>query len=322
MLNKLGLFEKCRTINYNTPNDNCIKDDDILNDHQYNKSANFFISTFTNKDPDINKSIKPFNILVGEYCPELQSNIFSSDLRFYNLGNNNNDNDKYYEHNNNKANHKFIIKKTKRKRPKQSSIGSNDKNKHIFSIKKVLKLGRKKKTSIKKGKHDKNKRDNIIRKFKVHLIQNIYEYINSLFKINNRCIRFRKIIKKVSSQNTKLISKKDNIQWLNSSVKNIFSQNITTKYSTYNSDYNKKMIDLIYKENEEIEVINILNKTIRDMWLVYINDDAEKSYNGFSTLKDDIKKLREMGESESYIKRYISVANKFEDIFDGIISRK
>ena len=83
---------------------------------------------------------------------------------------------------------KFIIKKTKRKRPKRNSFGSNDKHKHIFSIKKVLKLGRKKKTSIKKGKHDKYKRDNIIRKFKVHLIQNIYDYINSLFKIKKRCV--------------------------------------------------------------------------------------------------------------------------------------
>ena len=321
MLNNFALFEKCRTINFNASNDNYIKDDDILN-NQYNKSVNFCISTFTNKDPDINKLIKPFNILVGEYCPDLQSNIFSSDLRFFNLDNNNNDNNKYYEHNNNQAIHKFIIKKTKRKRPKRNSFGSNDKHKYIFSIKKVLKLGRKKKTSIKKGKHDKFKRDNIIRKFKVHLIQNIYDYINSLFKINNRCIRFNRIIKKVSSQNTKLISKKDNILWLNSSVKNIFYQNITTKWSTYNSDYNKKMIDLIYEENEEIEVINILNKTIREMWLVYINDDVENSYNGFSTLKDDINKLREKGESESYINRYICVANKFEDIFDGIISRK
>ena len=91
MLNNFALFEKCRTINFNASNDNCIKDDDILN-NQCNKSMNFCISTFTNKDPDINKLIKPFNILVGEYCPELQSNIFSSEFRFYNLDNNNNDN--------------------------------------------------------------------------------------------------------------------------------------------------------------------------------------------------------------------------------------
>ena len=64
------------------------------------------------------------------------------------------------------------------------------------------------------------------------------------------------------------------------------------------------------------------NKTIREMWLVYINDDTDKSYNGFSTLKNDISQLKEMGEPESYIKDYIRIATKFEDIFDEIISRK
>ena len=90
----------------------------------------------------------------------------------------------------------------------------------------------------------------------------------------------------------------------------------------FNKDYNKKLIDLIYQQNKEIDVIKILNKTIREMWLVYINDDVDKSYNGFSTLKDDLDKLRERGETESYINHYINIANKFEDIFDEIISRK
>ena len=65
----------------------------------------------------------------------------------------------------------------------------------------------------------------------------------------------------------------------------------------FNKDYNKKLIDLIYQQNKEIDVIKILNKTIREMWLVYINDDVDKSYNGFSTLKDDLDKLRERGET-------------------------
>ena len=75
------------------------------------------------------------------------------------------------EKNNHQAYHKFKIKKTKKKRPKQSS---DEKAKKIFSIKKIKKLGRIKKDSKKSGKHDKYKRDNIIRKFKVHLMQSIY----------------------------------------------------------------------------------------------------------------------------------------------------
>ena len=49
----------------------------------------------------------------------------------------------------------------------------NEKNKKIFSINKKMKLGRIKKNSEKIGKHNKYRRDNAIRRFKVHLIQNI-----------------------------------------------------------------------------------------------------------------------------------------------------
>ena len=60
---------------------------------------------------------------------------------------------------------KFIIKK--------QNINSNNKNK-IFKTKKVLKPGRIKKNSSKKGKHDKFQKDNIIRRFKVFLMRNIF----------------------------------------------------------------------------------------------------------------------------------------------------
>ena len=153
-------------------------------------------------------------------------------------------------------------------------------------------------------------------------MQSIYDYINSLFLINKKCMKHKKVIKKISYYDTTLISKKDNIEWLNSSIRNIFSKNITSKISIYNNDYNKKLIGLIYEENIELDVINILNKTIREMWLVYISDDKEKSYTGFATLKDDVNKLRQIGETESYINHYICIANEFENIIDGMTSRK
>ena len=58
------------------------------------------------------------------------------------------------------------------------------------------------------------------------------------------------------------------------------------------------------------------------MWLIYINDNDDESYLGFNKLKDDIIKLKKNGETEYYINHYISIAKKFEDIFDEIISRK
>ena len=67
--------------------------------------------------------------------------------------------------------------------------------------------------------------------------------------------------------------------------------------STFHSDYNKKLIHKIYEEKKEIKVINILDKTIREMWFIYINNNDE-SYPGFKKLKDDAIKLKDLGENE------------------------
>ena len=190
----------------------------------------------------------------------------------------------------------------------------------IFKIEKVLKLGRIKKNSSKTGKHDKYQRDNIIRKFKAFLIRNIFNYINKSFnsyKKNKELMG----LKKISSVQTKLISKKENILWLNSQIKDIFSQNLTTKIVSFDKDYNIKLIDKLYKEGKEEKVINILNKTIKDLWRVYINDDVNQNFRGFDTLKNDIDKLKKIGESEKYIELYVNVAKKFEDIFNEINPR-
>ena len=126
----------------------------------------------------------------------------------------------------------------------------------------------------------------------MRLMNNINEYINKSFIINSNNNTNKKhlyLLKRLSSYNVKLMSKRDNIIWLNSSVKYIFSQKISSKISSFNSNYNKIII-----------VIDILNKTVREMWLIYINDNDE-SYTGFTKLKDDIIKLKNIGETEYYI---------------------
>ena len=124
-----------------------------------------------------------------------------------------------------------------------------EKDKQIFTIQKKKKLGRIRKNLNKKGKHDKYRKDNIIRRFKVHLMKNIYHYINSSFNINirNKNLKNINMIRIIASDNIKLTSKKDTIAWLNSTIKNIFSQKISSKITTFHSDYNKKLINEIYE---------------------------------------------------------------------------
>ena len=194
----------------------------------------------------------------------------------------------------------------------------------IFNIKKEIKLGRPKKNSKKKGKHDKFQKDNLIRKFKAHFFQNIYNYINNSFKCNieNRDKKNINMIQKISSCDTKSISKSDNMKWFHSKIKTILSQKISSKIVCYDSNYNDKLIQRVYKKNVEKKVIKILEKTIQEMWIIYINDDKDKEYPGFNTLKDDINKFREMKEPEEYIKQYIFISKNIENIYNKIKPRK
>ena len=213
----------------------------------------------------------------------------------------------------NKSKSKFIVKKT--------LIKNNDKNR-IFKIKKVLKLGRIKKDSNKRGKHDKFQKDNLIRRFKVFIMRNIYNYINNSFIINqNQKENYKvNVLKRITSFHEKSISKKDNIKWFYSQIKDIFSENLK-KFICFDFDYNKKLINKVYEEGKEIKIIYILDKTIKELWYAYINDDKNNDFIGFDTIKDDINKLRKKGESENYIKLYVNIANNFEKIFQSINPR-
>ena len=193
----------------------------------------------------------------------------------------------------------------------------------IFIIRKIVKLGRKKKFSFGKGKHDKFQKDNLIRKFKAHFMNNILDFVNSCFLINYNGKRKNhiKIIKKLSSFKIKLISKEENLKWLDTKLKYILSQRITSKIHCEN-DFNIKLIKRIYEEGKEKKVINILEKTVREFWHIYKYGTTDQYYLGFKTLNDDVKFFRLKGESENYINLYKSICFEYETIFQNIIGRK
>lgn len=198
-----------------------------------------------------------------------------------------------------------------------------EKNK-IFDIKKIVKLGRCKKLSVKKGKHDKFQKDNLIRKFKVHLSKNIYNFVNSCFLINNKIKpeNHINVIKKLSSFNIKSIKKEENLRWLDTKLNLYFSQEISKKFCHCEGNYNKMLIKRIYEKKEEKKVISLLDMSIRDMWNIYLNGTNDEKYIGFKTLEDDLNIFKNKGESEEYIQEYKNICFQFENIFNNMISKK
>ena len=267
MINQIYTFEKENSLNFNNDSDDDFDIENIDFNYKINKQLGLVLSPKLENNQNLSKLLKPFTALLSDDCSELHLIKCSSNLKEKDSKkeNESNSSDSIKDNNENKSDDiQLIYKKGK-----------------VFSIKKVTKRGRIKKNSFKKGKHDKNNRDNIIRKFKVKLMNSLYDYINRSFIINtNRQTKKIKIIKKLSSNDIKSIKKEDNIKWFNSQIKNVFSQNISTKIAHYDLDYNSKLINKIYLKGQEKRVINILDKTIKEMWLVYVNDDEENNFKG------------------------------------------
>lgn len=219
---------------------------------------------------------------------------------------------------NNNSNSMTNTKPTAKKYPK--IVGK------IFNIIKVnKKMGRLVKHSrlrFDTVKHNKFSEDNIIRKIKANCHEKFFNYINKeygeYFKKKHRVKKMIKLIQRISPSESRKIKKEDNIKWFSMKLKDVFSVDLSTKCSKYDSDYNKKQIEILYQKGEATKVIDILEKKVKDIYTIYSKDIPVE---GFETLKDDLdvikKKMEENGEEDIdiYLESYKRTAQNLENIF-------
>ena len=207
----------------------------------------------------------------------------------------------------------------------------------IFDIDKVnKKQGRLSEIEKKfiKGKHDKFSEDNIIQKIKTTFQENVFNYINyeyEKFRLERqdndgqKQKNIVKLIKRISPEGIKKIKKNENLDWFLSNLKTLFSSKLSSKYTKFDSNYNEKRIKNLYEKKEAVNVINILEKSVKDMYEIYIKNTKT---DGFATLEDDLFALRnqmeEKGEEniKEYLMEYERIAKELEEIFRSKISRK
>ena len=197
-------------------------------------------------------------------------------------------------------------------------------NKKIFNIIKInKKLGRIKKNSLLNGKHNKLSEDNIIRKIKARFHEKLRLYINIeynkyILKKTQKNRHTNNWLKKISPKISRKIKKEENLQWFQSKIYEIFSNNISLRYSSHLVNSNKKKIERLLSLNEKNKIIEILNSSIEAMFDKYINNEK---IEGFKTLEDDINELRtQMKKSsqsniEEYLIKYEEVAKNMKQIF-------
>ena len=133
----------------------------------------------------------------------------------------------------------------------KNEIIDNDKKQTNWSSKKNH-LGRKTKSSNEDGKHNKYSEDNIIRKIKSLVIAIISAFLNEIIaKIYNNNIGkgiFKKELLKMNQN--QIIDLKSDKEFINKKLKDIFSNDISTKYTCYNPEHNKLLIEELLNEND------------------------------------------------------------------------
>jgi dGTP triphosphohydrolase len=156
-----------------------------------------------------------------------------------------------------------------------------------------------------------------MKKFKVHLHQSIYNYLN--YNNQNSNNDKKKIfLYRIDTTETKKTNKSASIKWFKKKLRDVFSCKLSKKCSTKEELYNKIEIEKIFSEGKNKEMMEKLEKTVRNMYNSYIKDEK---IEGFKTLKDDIEDLKQEmkanGEEkliDNYIKKYIHTAFNFEEI--------
>ena len=188
--------------------------------------------------------------------------------------------------------------------------------KKIFVFKKVNKnMGRKKRKrhqlfSI-EAHHNKYKEDNIINKIKIYFTNSLMSYINKKY-IEFKGPKSKRLLAKIKPNFTRVWTKKDNQEYLSKTIKEIFSERLSNRCKKYPKNYNYKQINAIIEKNEAKEIIDILNKTMKDMYNIYIRENEKiKDFN----LDNDLVNIEKRNGKE-YTNEYKRIAMNLIEILN------
>ena len=226
----------------------------------------------------------------------------------------------------NDENRKGLIKHEKEKIKKTNDIKDEKNNaikKKIFDIHKIdndetststeekvlkKKRGRPRNNNSKKKikEHTKEDNDNILKKFRTIIIYGITEFLNEKIKEDFPKDKILKIPYKLKSDTTV----KGDIEFINKTLKEIFSNEISKKFKRKDRNYNKILIQKMY-EKEKYK--KLLDKTIKECIKQIKNEDDEilKGLKGKFNVKIYLKKEK---PNNSYVVKVDKMFRNYEEI--------
>ena len=191
----------------------------------------------------------------------------------------------------------------------------NKKRKEDFDIKRIRK------------KHTKYSYDNLKRECKHLVIENVMKFINNKIyevyegNIDNGLLK-KKLLKINQAQKINADVEFNKI-FLNKTLKDILSQNITKQITLYEPDHNKKVIDKIILEKKDI-FEKLFNLTFIQCLDHFIENKKIEELNGltlYSELKEEIINKYE-NDGESYYENLKLFLKQFQNKINRAKSRK
>jgi len=177
------------------------------------------------------------------------------------------------------------------------------------------------------SKHTKYSYDNLKRECKHLVIENVMKFINNKIyevyegNINNGLLK-KKLLKLNQAQKINADVEFNKI-FLNKTLKDILSQNITKQITLYEPDHNKKVIDKVISEKKDI-FEKIFNLTFIQCLDHFIENKKIEELNGltlYSELKEEIINKYE-NDGESYYENLKLFLKQFQNKINRAKSRK
>ena len=224
-------------------------------------------------------------------------------------------------------------KKDKDEKPEDININNNQsleiKNDENINIIKIEKIRRGRKINLDKTQkiHSKYNKDNIMIKLKLYFFRFVFELIYK--QLINKHIRLLKISYRAMND----LTYKANERLLKMKISDIlYEQEISPKYRPPTKDYNRKIIDKIYEEKKERNVIKILELTFEELFIIFrrkLNnsedskklEDIKNKIKGLDLLEEnnkykDIQYFINLMDDERYIDKFKKVCLDYERRFN------
>ena len=163
-------------------------------------------------------------------------------------------------------------------------------------------------------KHNKFAKDNIIQKIIRYFVFVLLNVINKTYEGEHSQKKSEPLLRSIDAKEYNVFSNQKIFEFFNKTLGDVFSADISPRnsnfLSTHSKNSNKEKIELIRKENKELNVIKLLNLTVREMYEKYINNEiAEFNF------RNDLIKI-EKKEGKEYKDKYEEISLELIDIIN------